>query len=327
MELTEAEINLNNKIFEGSDFFITNITEWTLDVIMKEIIEATRRPKDNIMIDAKNISIGGAASTHVEPESTARLSKNSDSSPAAKYQFFPCHSVDYVMFFKSIEMFRKTQSSRLGQAYKVVDRAIIKYFDPKRFDQTIFNNFMHFADLSHFVKLNPTYSLISELVKQREKLFFEIINASSKIDISLSEPLMMLKLYFKEQHFSFMENVELFIPKKSALSFEIQYFESLSSNLTAKIASVTNLSIEGINSMTDLISYIINMSFHIPNGSIANKNTLECLKRVLNADLNEIIRLYGQGKICLSKPELYSLIHTLFRRSSARDDFLSYLKK
>ena len=43
--------------------------------------------------------------------------------------------------------------------------------------------------------------------------------------MDIEEPLMMLKLYFKEKHLSFVENLRLFVPKISQEFFEIQFFE------------------------------------------------------------------------------------------------------
>lgn len=74
--------------------------------------------------------------------------------------------------------------------------------------------------------------------------------------MDIEEPLMMLKLYFKEKHVSFVENLRLFVPKISQEFFEIQFFELVNEGLMEKILGFRANMTCSTSDIVSLIDYI-----------------------------------------------------------------------
>lgn len=292
--LDDKALENNNECFDKTIFYVNNLEEWKMDIVMKEIIEMTRKPKD----------------TRIE-----QTSLNSDKMP-------PHISADYLKFLNYLTLFLAVKSKRKEKAIKIVDRAIIKLFDKKRFEENVYNNFVLFADVTCFIKSNSEYKGMSELSKKRDELFLKIVDNSTFISVSLEEPLMMLKLYLKEKHFDFMENVKLFVPKINHISFEIQFFETINNNLMRKILELKNIDSGIIYNLIDLIEYIFTMMFHLPPDSISNKSKLNSYKIILESRPDQVSRLYHAKKLNLFTEEIRMLCGVVFSKSDYLDILL-----
>ena len=74
--------------------------------------------------------------------------------------------------------------------------------------------------------------------------------------MDIEEPLMMLKLCFKEKHVSFVENLRLFVPKINQEFFEIQFFELVNEGLMEKILGFRANMTCSTSDIVSLIDYI-----------------------------------------------------------------------
>jgi hypothetical protein len=275
-ELSDEDVEKNNERLDGTDLFIANTKEWRLDVIMKAIIDQTRKPKDVTV-----------------QESATRA----DNLP-------PKLSVDYLEFLRALNLFKGVQSKRMEKARRVVERAAAKAFDKRRCEASVHNYFVQFADISHLLRTCPEYSSMEELVRAKEDLFHLIVRGSSRIRIGLDEPLMMLKLYLKEQHFDFMENVTSFVPKVNQILFEAQFFELLIEEFCSKLLGLRRLS-KGLRTSLGLAAgYMLDLSFHLPSGALKGKERLLEIRMLLESNVNEILDSYRSGKLHMEWNEL-----------------------
>lgn len=277
--LSDAEIAENNRLFEGTDFYIHNVSEWKLDVVMKEIIDMTRRTKS------------------MEIEETGG---SSDKTPSHV-------SAEYMRFLRCFEMFGQCASKRVEKGVRILERAILKLFDARRYDQSVYSQFVEFADVTHFLKTHPTHVLAQELSRRKEDLFFEIVRESSRMALGLEEPTMMLKLYFKEKHVDFVENLRLFVPRINQEFFEIQFFEMVNEELMKRILAFrAPRSCEGTD-IASLADYVLDLSFHLPAGAVKNKERLRDYRLALSQDAAKVLDLHAHGRLHIPRDEIASL--------------------
>jgi hypothetical protein len=282
--LSSEDIERNNEWFDGTDFYIADAREWRLDVIMKAIIDQTRKPKD----------------MHVQKASSVE-----DNMPAGL-------SVDYLRLAGALDLLGTAESRRVEKARMVVKRAVVKMFGRHRYEASIHNHFVQFADLSHFLKTHPEYSSVEELARSKEDLFYRIVKESSRIRVSLREPVMVLKLYFKELHFDFMENVALFVPRVNQILFEAQMFELLIEEFSGELLGLKRLSGELRSNLGAVAEYILDLSFHLPSGAVMHKKKLAEIKILLESSINEVLDLYKGGRLQMSWEDLVALCTVVF---------------
>ncbi|ADM12534.1 uncharacterized protein Eint_110340 [Encephalitozoon intestinalis ATCC 50506] len=297
-DLSDESIEASNAFFRDTEFYIHNVVEWKLDVVMKEIIEMTKGPRD------------------MEAVKTFELSNRMPKSISASYKRFQ----------KCFEVFRKLKSKRHEKGVRVINRAIKKLFDPKRYEPSIYSYFIEFADITHFLRVYPGHCLADELSKRKEELFFDVIKESSRINVALDEPLVTLKLYFKEKHVEFVENMELFVPEINMSLFEIQFFEMLGENLMKKIQELKMAKRSTIENLPILIDYILDLSFHLPAGAIGSQGKLKSYKQVLSSNRAEVIEGYRNGKLFISSEEFISLCSLVFQESEDKKLLLSEIE-
>lgn len=297
--LSDEEVEENNAFFNGTDFYINSIPEWKLDVVMKEIIDMTRKQKN----------------TEIE-----KVENGSEKIP-------PNISMDYKRFLSCFELLRRSKSKRYEKGARVVDRAILKLFDHKRYDVSVYNYFLAFADITHFMKICPGYTFATELYKRKENLFFEAVRESSRVKLGLEEPLMMLKLYFKEKHLDFIENLNLFVPMINQEFFEIQFFEFINEEVIEKIQGFKASKRYGNSDIASLIDYILDLSFHISAGAIKNLDRIKAYRMVLSMNKDEFLDYYANGKLQMPHSEILSLCCAAFRNPEDRDFLLNRISK
>lgn len=288
--LSDEQVEENNRFFDGTDFYIHSVSEWKLDVVMREMIEMTRRRKQ---MDVEEVA-----------DASERM---------------PPHvSTDYRRFLRCFEVFRTSKSRRHEKGARVVERAVLKLFDNRRYDPSVYNSFVEFADITHFLRTHPEYIQAQELSRRKEELFFEIARESSRMKLELDEPLMMLKLYVKEKHLEFTENLRQFVPRMNREFFEIQFFELMNEGLMERIAGTRTLKGSVISDLVSLIDYILDLSFHIAPGVIKNQDKLRSYRMVLGSNRNEVLEHYDRGKLSMSREELVSLCQLVFRNPEDR---------
>ncbi|KAG5858667.1 hypothetical protein KMI_12g18300 [Encephalitozoon hellem] len=283
--LSDEEVERNNLFFKDTEFYVHNVPEWKLDVVMKEIIEMTKGPRS---MDAVEIF-----------EASDRMPRSV--------------SASYKRFQGCFEVFRKLKSKRHEKGAKVINRAITKLFDPKRHEPSVYSYFVEFADITHFLRTYPGHPLTDELSKRKEELFFDIVKESSRVNVDLSEPLVTLKLYFKEKHVEFVDNMRLFVPLINRSLFEIQFFEILDEGLMERILGLRMAKKSTIKNIVLLIDYVLDLSFHLPMEAIGNKEKLRSYKQVLSLDKESLVKDYRNGKLCISDEEFVSLCSLAFR--------------
>ncbi|CAD25959.1 hypothetical protein [Encephalitozoon cuniculi GB-M1] len=297
--LSDESVERSNAFFRETEFYIHNIPEWRLDVVMKEIIEMTKGPRSMDAVETL--------------ESSDRMPK--------------FVSTSYKRFLACFELFRTLKSKRHEKGARIVDRAIMKLFDPKRYEPSVYSHFIEFADITHFLRTYPGYSLADELSKRKEMLFFDVVRESSRVNVSLSESLVTLKLYFKEKHVEFAENLESFVPMINRNLFEIQFFEMLDEGLMEKILGLGMAKSSTIRNLVLLIDYVLDLSFHLPTGAIRNQDKLRSYKQVLSLDREALIKSYRNGELCVSHEEFGSLCSLAFRESEDRRFLLSKMEE
>lgn len=281
--LSDERIEENNVFFDKSDFYIHNITEWKVDTVMKEIIDMTRKMKD----------------TRIE-----EVQDRSDKTPSNV-------SADYKKWLMCFEMFQKSKSRRYEKGMKVIDRAILKLLDRKRYEPSIYNCFVAFADIAHFLRAYPECGVGHELSRRKEELFFEIVREASRIRMDIGEPLMMLKLYFKEKHVDFVENLKLFIPRINQKFFEIQFFELLNEGLMDKILRFGMSKTHSASDFVSLIDYILDLCFHLPGEAIRSLDKLRSYRLVLSRGGHGLAESYSRGEIHIPYDEFVSLCSSI----------------
>lgn len=274
--LSDDEVRLNSSIFEGTDAYVQNCSEWRLDIVMREIIDIARLKLGEDVVEVEEVN-----------------------------ERLPRHvSLRYRRFVDCFEMFRSSGSKRHGKGAKVVDRAIMKMFDVKCDSKPIQQRFCEFADMSHFVRKYPGHCLYEELTKRKEEVFFWIIRDASRVDISLGDPVMSVKMYLREKHVDFMENVSMFVPKINKCLFEIQFFETLNLCMMTKITELGSVSGRTRRSLAELIEYVLDFSFHLPTGMVGNREKLKMYGLAVSLGKEELLRQYEQGSVRISEEEL-----------------------
>lgn len=292
---SDEEIERNNFFFKDTEFYIHNVPEWKLDIVMKEIIEVTKGPRSMEAVETF--------------ETSDRMPKSV--------------SASYKRFQGCFEVFRRLRSKRHEKGVKVINRAITKLFDPKRYESSVYSHFLSFADITHFLRTYPGHPLTDELSKRKEELFFDIVKESSRVNIDLVEPLVTLKLYFKEKHVEFSENMRLFVPAINRNLFEIQFFEMLDEGLMERIRGLKIAKRSTVENIILLIDYIFDLSFHLPAEAIGNQEKLRSYKQVLSMDREKLTKDYRNGKLCLSDEEFVSLCSLAFREPEDKKILLS----
>ncbi|KAM0671709.1 hypothetical protein OCOL_001150 [Ordospora colligata] len=277
--LSDEEVSVNNRLFEGTDAYIQNCSEWRLDIVMREIIDITKSNPGEDVVEVENVS--------------ERLPKHI--------------SLRYKRFVDCFEMFRSSRSKRHDKGTKVVDRAIMKMFDVKYDNKYMQQMFCEFADMSHFVRTYPNHSLCEELMKRKEEMFFWIVKDASRVKISLEDPVISMKMHFREKYVDFMENVSMFVPKINKSLFEIQFFETLNSCMMAKIVELGPVSGKTRRSVAELIEYVLDFCFHLPAGVVMNRKKLKMYGLALSLGKEELLRQYEQGSVNISEGELDKL--------------------
>lgn len=175
------------------------------------------------------------------------------------------------------------------------------------------------------LRIFPELAINSQLSSLRENLYDEIINKTAELTKNLQDSLLLLKVYFKGKHFDFVESVKKFVPKNSQISFEINYFNILYTNVVDNILCMRFISVETINDLADLLKYLIDMSFNISKECISNFEKINSTFIIFSNDLDSAIEMYKQGKINLKNDELIYLISLVFKTSKKRTLFLESL--
>lgn len=282
--LSDEEVEESNVLLKNTEFHIRNVPEWRLDVVMKEIIDMTKGPRSMEVEEC-----GG-----------------DDRMPRAV-------SGSYKRFLGCFAVFGTLRSKRREKGEKVVNRAIGKLLDPKRYEPSVYSHFVGFADITHFLRAYPEHALGDELSRRKEELFFDAVRESAQVNVDLGEPLVTLKLYFKQKHVDFVENLELFVPRTNRNLFEIQFFEMVDDGLMERVQGLRAPRSSTVQNVVSLIDYVLDLAFHLPAGAIRNQDRLRSYRQILSLERNDVVRSYRSGKLVVSQEEFVILCSLAFR--------------
>ena len=290
-----------NDFFKNTEYFITDINEWILDCLMKEIIIISKSKKSGKLVKINN-------------ERIASLTKQIDP------KFLPEYISDELFrFLLCMNIYNTIESKRLPKALKIIERALFKMMNYE-------DTFIGFTDSTTILRIFPHMKILPQISVLREKYYCEIIKKSTELTISLQDSLMVLKVYFKSKYYDFLEQVKKFVPKNSQLSFEISFFNLLYTNITENIFCIKYLTNDKVSDMSDLLKYLLDLSFNIPKECIDIYPKFKSISTIFSSDLEDLISKQKSGTIFLSNEEIKLLVTLLFKESKTRNNFIRYLE-
>lgn len=293
---TKAELLANNEKLVSTKFYISNLEEWTLDIVMKDAVQI---PKSKIRTE------------DLHPM---------DDEISGKYVSKP-----YFRLVTLNKFITESTSDRKEKAQLFYDKVVLKFFDMGRIHSPD-DLFIMYSDLSHYCKKYPDFGYFDELSKTNEDLLYQIINLSTNVDLGLNQSILHLKAKIKQIQINFNENIENFIAVKMRKFFKIQFFEKLYDKFLAWVLRSQELSSDEINIMKELAQYILDISFEIGSESIPNYCKISSLAECLDSSMDEIVDLYEFGGISLENSELEMLVRIMFPDSAARNDLINRLR-
>lgn len=327
-QVNEEEIVESNNFFRDTEYFITNIEEWKLDCAMKEIILLSKTERSNNVINSEKIKkeileyrSNNKNKCDKKHFHMGALSNNLNEDLIPRF-----FSEEFYRFLLCINIYDHCESKRLDKANKIIERAVLKMFSVNKDGNDISWYFILFSDISTFIRIFPGIKITGTLIDIREHVFCKISRMSTELTKSLNESLLLLKVYFKEKHYDYMNLVRNFVPKRISISFEINFFNLLYSNILDSILCIKFVDNEKIDDLCKLFNYILNLSFHVPKGCIENYNRVKFYEVIFSSGLDEIISLYENGSIEVGNDEMIKLVSILFKRSKIRDDFIDSLQ-
>lgn len=285
----------NNRKLENTDFYIKNVDEWIIDVVMKHVISVSRQ---------KRVSCGVVPIE--DPVSGKHVSE------------------DYFLVLRCLRFIEGSASKRKGKAMDVFSRSILKFFSSENC-MTIRDYFVMYSDLTHFVKKHEEFIYFEDLSKAREETFYKILDVSTVVDFDLSLSVLMLKAKIKQLQFEFEEDVRDFISEQTQEFFRIQFFERLYDSFIAFVLKPKKYSDNEKNTLKELAQYLLDISYGIESECIFNFRRVASLCEMLGSSMDQIIALYSSEDTSLEKTELRTFIRIFFDSSPQRDRFLDTL--
>lgn len=278
-KLEKTNFIATNNFLKNSEFFIINENEWKLDCVMKEIIRLSKSKKSNNLVK-------------IEEESN----------------YLPKYiSEELHKFNICLKVFESINSKRITKAKKLIDRALLKLLTHEDY-------FVLFADVSFSIqKFN-----LSALLEIKENTFMDIVRKSTVIEKSLQENSLILKVYFKEKHFDFLESLKVYVPKNCYVLFETTFFNLIYTNVVNNILCMTFLENEKIRELSDSLKYLIEMSYNISKENILSFKRINSVYIILTNDLGKISEIYLSRKLYLDNTEVIILINLIFKESKAK---------
>lgn len=278
-KLESDNLITTNKFLENSEYFITNIDEWKLDCIMKEIIKLSKSQKSHSVIEIQE-----------------------------DLNFLPRYiSEELYKFFLCISVFKSIDSKRIAKAKKLIDRALIKLLIHEDF-------FILFADVSFAIQKFKHQNFL----EIKEKAFMSITRKCTEIEKNLQENSLILKVYFKEKYFDFKESLKMYVPKNYHMLFETTFFNLIYINVINNILCMTYLENEKIRELADTLSYLIEMSFNISKDSIESFEKIKSTYILLTTDIEKILDLYVSRQLFLESTEIIILINLIFKECKTK---------
>ncbi|WUR02296.1 uncharacterized protein VNE69_01234 [Vairimorpha necatrix] len=299
--INDNSITIANEFFKNTEYFIINVNEWKLDCVMKEVILISKSQKSNKIVETTEKKIYD-------------LIQKVDSNFLPQYI-----SRELFRFLLCMNIYNTIESKRVNKATKIIERGLYKLL---MHDEDLF---ISFADIYLCIRVFPHLPIIPQLTSLRENLFSRITKQATELTKSLQDSLILLKVYFKGKHYDFCESVKKFVPKNSHLSFEITFFNLLYTNIIENILCIKYLPNDKIADISELLRYLLEMSYNIPKESICIYSRFSTLSCIFKNDLPETISDYKAGKLDISKNDLKSLIVLLHKESKTRNTFISSL--
>ncbi|KAK6090844.1 hypothetical protein P3W45_000089 [Vairimorpha bombi] len=299
-ETTDKNIRNTNDFLINTEFYITNIDEWKLDCVMKEviIISKSRKSREYIKSSDERISLF-----------ISKIDK----------KFVPENiSEEFFRFLLCMNVFNTVKSKRLEKAIKIIERALFKMMNNE-------DIFVSFSDITLSLRIFPDLSVNFQLSNLREHLYDEITRKAAELTKNLQESPLMLKVYFKGKHFDFVESLKKFVPKNSQISFEINFFNLLYTNVIDNILCMKFISNDKITDLSDLLKYLIDMSFNISKECINIFDKMNSVYLIFKNDLDDVIDMHKKGKIILRNEDLINLVSLIYKDSKKRSIFISIL--
>lgn len=290
-----VDIVENNRKLENTDFYIKNVDEWIIDVVMKHVISVSKKKR----VSSEIVSMGDPVTGK-------------------------CVSEDYFLILRCLRFIEESASKRREKAADVFNRSILKFFSLGNCTTTR-DYFVMYSDLTHFIKKHRDFVYSEDLSKVREETFYKILDASTVVDFDLSLSALMLKAKVKQLQLEFEENVSDFISEQTQKFFKIQFFERLYDTFISFVLKPRKHSENEKNIVKELGKYLLDISYGIESECIFNFRKIASICEMLGSSMDQVKSLYSSGDVGLEKAELRTFIRIYFDSSPRRDQFLDDL--
>ena len=289
------DASLNNDRLKDTPFYISDIQEWVLDIVMKESI---------------NISKSEVDSENVIETNDPKLGK-----------FI---SEAYSKLLKLHRLLLISSSKRKEKAMSMFNKCILKFFNSERC-LYLKDLFVLYSDISHFIKKHDDFEYIEQLGTIREEVFYKILKQSTVLDIDLDLSNLMLKARIKQKEFDFEELLVSFVSVQTQKFFKIQFFEKLFESFASLVIKPKKINEKDKSTLKELAQYLIDISYEIDSKLINNLEKISSIYKVLDSSLQTTIDLYESDEFNLSKSELRGIIRNIFEDSALRENFIEQL--
>lgn len=289
------DIAENNRKLANTDFYIKNVDEWVIDVVMRYVISISKKEK-----------VSGEVVPLEDPVSGRLVSE------------------DYFFILRCLKFIENSQSKRRNKAMDVFSRSMLKFFDLGKC-AAVKDYFVMYSSLTHFVKRYKEFVYLEDLIRLREEAFHKILDISTAIEIDLGLSVLMLKAKIKQLQFEFDEHVTEFISKQARKFFRIQFFERLYNGFISFVLNPRKCSVQEKDILKELAQYLLDISYGIEPECIFSFTKVSNIHEMLGSSVGQVIAMYSSSGTSLEKTELRTFVRIFFNSSPQRDRFLDDL--
>lgn len=289
------KIRENNNVFRNSEWYIEDLDEWILDVVMKNILR----------IPLKN---------NTEDEWKEKNNQK-------------VYSESYEQLIGCLSLFGQIRSNRMSKARDKIKSVIFDYF--KR-ECTLFPEqiFSRYAELFDFIKNEKGIRYLGELENGKEledekyNIFCKILKKATYIDADLSKAPLVVKSELRTLLYDFTENINKFVESSERKEFITGFFRELYANLFELALKPKKYTIQEKNCFCDVVKYAIDLSYENNLRNLEEYDKLSQCLRTINTCIEDIGNIYTKELTKLSKYELRTIIRMFFDKDEKRDELL-----
>lgn len=250
-EYSIQAVEMNNSIFENTEFYIKNISEWILDTLMKRVLY---------------------------------LSKNTHKLDTALQVGTATVSREYVTLERAMTLFKGVSSTRKDKAAVILEKALIKFFEfpfqtvpqaTKPGYDDVQLAFLYFSDVNSFIAKHKQCVIIEQLVDIQEKLLSYCTTISATIDASTVEQMktspIVAKALLKEIHYDFLENIRMFVDCKMHTLLITEFLEKFYRNFISRCLPEDF----GEGVIKELIGFVLDFSYGVDMAAVHSYGELK----------------------------------------------------